>query len=435
MIPSALRWLGRSLGTLILAFILAVIVWVSAVTDGNPNEERDFPRLIPIEIIGQDANLLMIGSMPAQVRVRLDAPRSVWTQLTSESNALRAYVDLTGLAPGKYTVPVHVDIHPRPVRLEQLDPQEVEITLEALSTRTFPVTLLVDGTPSLGYAAGEASVDPGELTVSGPESLVSRVKELRATLNIANATNDVDLSLPLTALDAEGNVVNGLTINPKQTNIRLPIRLLGGYRNVIVKVITTGQVANGYKLTNIFVTPPNVIVFSTDPKLVDELPGYVETEPLNLTNASDDLETRLDLSLPRGVSVVGDSKVLVQVSVAAIESNLTVSLPVELTNLTPGLEAEVAPTTVDVILVGPVPVLDMLKPSDIRVSVDLSGYGEGTYRIIPIVELLPERVTVVSILPPTVDVTIKTLPTPTPTPTPRPTPTPSAALSTPGKPH
>ena len=35
-----LRWLAKNFGTLLTAFILAVIVWVSAVIASDPNEEH-----------------------------------------------------------------------------------------------------------------------------------------------------------------------------------------------------------------------------------------------------------------------------------------------------------------------------------------------------------------------------------------------------------
>ena len=79
------------------------------------------------------------------------------------------------------------------------------------------------------------------------------------------------------------------------------------------------------------------------------------------------------------------------------------------------LEAKIAPGTVDVILSGPVPVLNDLQPSDIRVIVNLENYQEGTHQVIPIVDFLPVDVQKVSILPATVEVTITVEPTATPT--------------------
>ena len=49
-----LRWLGRNISTLLIAFILASIVWASAVTAVDPNEERVFD--IPIEVLGKNTN-------------------------------------------------------------------------------------------------------------------------------------------------------------------------------------------------------------------------------------------------------------------------------------------------------------------------------------------------------------------------------------------
>ena len=144
-------------------------------------------------------------------------------------------------------------------------------------------------------------------------------------------------------LDAEGQVVSGLTISPEAVTVTQPITLLGGYRYVIVRAVSTGQVDTGYRVTNIFVTPVGVVVFSSDPELVNNLPGYVETQPIDLTGKDDDFETLVDLNLPSGISVVGDSKVLVQVSIATIESSLAISLPVEVIGLAPGLMASLNP--------------------------------------------------------------------------------------------
>ena len=119
------------------------------------------------------------------------------------------------------------------------------------------------------------------------------------------------------------------------------------------------------------------------------------------------------------------SKVLVQVSVATVESSLAISLPVEVIGLAPGLTASVDPVVVNVILSGPVPVLNTLGPTDVRVVVDLTGYDVGTYQFTPQVNILPERVQLTSILPATVTVTITLVPTPTQTVTPNGTTTPS----------
>jgi len=428
MIVSILRWLGRNLSTLITAFILAIVVWVSAVIATDPNQELVYPSAIPIDMIGLDPSLLRVGDIQTEVNVTLNAPRSVWTQLTSDDKAIQAWIDLSNLGSGNHTVPVQVKTDRKPVRIIQINPKEIRLTLEPLITKVYSVTLIIKGEPALGYEAGLATSQPSQVTVSGAESRVSLVKEVHTELNIAETSKTITTILPLTAVGANGAIVDGVTITPDSTTIKQPINLLYGYRNVIVKVITKGQVANGYTLTNIQVTPNNVIVTSSDPQRLNELPGYVETMPLDLTGLQNYVESLLDLELPEGISVVNDQKVLVQVSVAPIESNLTLSLPIEMIGLKPGLEVVIAPLTVDVYLSGPVPILSTLKPSDLRVVVDLAGKDPGIYTIIPTVDFLPAGIKITSFMPAAIDVTITLAPTPTPTPTPdfTPTPTPTA---------
>jgi YbbR domain-containing protein len=169
------------------------------------------------------------------------------------------------------------------------------------------------------------------------------------------------------------------------------------------------------------VFPPVVTIFSADPQLVTNLPGVVETQPLDLQNAQDDINTRLSINLPAGVSIIGEQTVLIQAGVSPIESSVTLAgEKVEIIGLENGLTAVISPTTVDVIISGPLSLLDTLTRQGVRATVDLTGLPAGTYQITPKVEILIADVIVESILPNTVEVIISPIQnisvTPSPTP-------------------
>jgi YbbR domain-containing protein len=403
---------------LILALVLAVVVWISAVTAANPNIEQT--RSVSLDLVGLDPDMLVVGSVPTQVRVTLEAPSSVMDSMSTSENAVQAWVDISGSEPGTHDLEVQVQINPsyRPVRRSSVIPEFVSITLEPLLTRTYPINLEVTGEPAVGYQKGRLSSEPSSVTISGAASLVTQIEEVNASMDISGATETIDRDIALVAVDQNGEPVSGVTITPLDVSVIQPIFLQGGYRNVIVRVVTTGQPANGYKLTNITVSPLNMVVFSSDPQLVNDLPGYVETEPVDLTDAVDDIDTYVVINLPEGVTMVGEQFVLVQVSIAAIEGSLTMSLPVIPIGLLPIHTAVISPESVDVILSGPVPVLDTLTPDDIRVIVDVSDLELGTYQLEPIVDVIPDRIVVEAVLPSTVEVEIIIAPTPTPTTTP-----------------
>lgn len=415
MLVSPLRWLISNLSALLLAFALAVVVWISAVTEADPNVERI--RTVPIEVIGQNRDMLLINMETDQVRITLRTPQSVWERYGAAENALEAWVDLTGLDSGQHLVEVQYRINPSftPVRVVQVSPDVITIEQQLLDSRSFPVNLEITGEPVVGYQKGLAARNPATVTVSGPAEQVAQVEEVRAALDITDATETIQTSVPLLPVNGSGDPVEGVNVTPSEVEVTQPITLQESYRNVVVRVVTTGQVANGYKLTNISVAPPNVVVFSPNPDLVNSLPSFVETEPIDLTGATDDLETFVDLNLPEGVSVTGDPTVLVQVSIGVLEDSLRVTLPVSPVGLLPGQAAVISPDMVDVILSGPVPILNRMTSTDVRVIADLRGLDFGTHQVDLSVDVLPDQVQVETILPSTVEVEIITAPTTTPT--------------------
>lgn len=403
-----LRRLMRLLPTLLTAFVLALAVWISAVTSRDPLEERPYPSPLPIEIVGQDPGLVITSTLPTSVNVVLSAPQTIWTLITAEPGAVRAFIDLSGLEAGTHSIPVQVQITPRPVRKVSQSPQMLTITMENLARKDFPITLIRRGSPAVGYIADEPTLSQSSVSVTGPESLVNRVGEVRAVLDISQAAETINRTLNLQAVDSNDILINGLTLSPDRVTVNQVISQRFGYRNVVVKVVVLGQVATGYRLTNISVFPPAVTVFSADPQVVSDLPGFIETEPLNINGLKDDLDISISLALPPGISVVGEqTQVLVRVGVAAIESSLTLpNIPVEITGLQPGLSAEIAPESLTIILSGPVALLDRLRASDVRAVVDLSALAEGIYQIEPEVEILITELKVETLLPGTVEVEI-----------------------------
>ncbi|MEA2007763.1 MAG: hypothetical protein U9O54_01465, partial [Chloroflexota bacterium] len=239
------------------------------------------------------------------------------------------------------------------------------------------------------------------------------IATVEVVLDISGADETIDTALALRPLDDMGEQVLNVSLNPETISVTQVVELLGGYRNVAVKVVTVGQVAPGYRVMSITPAPTTVMIFSEDFALVNQLLGYVETEPLDLTDADDYVEAILELNLPESITVVGDSHVLAQVSVTAFRDSLKISREVEVIGLLPGLQAMVAPVQIDVIIYGPVPVLDSLTLRDVRVIVDLTNLGVGVYTITPTVDILPEDLREEAILPITVEVTIIEVPTPT----------------------
>lgn len=417
-----LTWLWDNLSTIALSLVLSAAIWVAAVTAEDPTEVRPFPSPISIEYINLPEGLILVGEAPSEGSVVVRAPSSVWEQMTDED--LHLAVDLSGMSAGPHLVSVVPSLDVRPAQVVSFEPLSVRIILEQSLSREIPITVAVSGEPALGFRASTPSVSPVSAIVSGPASRVDQVIELQALADITGQRATIDARLNLIPIGNDGRQVPGVTVQPDQAMIQVPITQRGGFREVAVRVVVEGSVEPGHYLTNVSVTPPIVTVFSSDPRAVDSLPGFVETVPLQLTGARQDIERRLAINLPQGVSLVGEQDVLVQVSIAAILESRTITLAVEMQGLGPSLFAQPSPDTVGVIVTGPLTSLEALALDSMRAILDLLDLGPGTHQVTPKVIGLPGDVTVQTILPATIEIQISTSPLPTPAPPAAPSPGP-----------
>jgi len=260
--------------------------------------------------------------------------------------------------------------------------------------------------------------------ISGPKSIVDRAARARVLVDLEGVRENIDQATAIQILDEKNEVIRGLTLTPDTVHVTIPVSQQGGFRDVAVKVIVQGQQAAGYRLENISVFPPVVTVFASQPELVNALPGVVETQPLDLQDAHEDISTRLALNLPENVTIVGSQKtVQVNVAISPIQTSLTLlNQKINVIGLPEGMAAQVLPQTVDVIISGPVPVLEALTPQDVNVTVDVTGLELGTHQLTPKVDVLVDNVLVESILPGTIEVVLSPPVTPTITPFPTKTP-------------
>lgn len=419
-----MKWLIENTRTLLIAIILAVIVWISAVNISDPNLTQQYPKPVAIELVGLDPNMVVVGDLPENLTLSLIAPRSIWNEMTADDGAVRAIVDLSGVEEGTHTIKVSLQITSRPVEVISRSDETVEVTLERVASKKLGVDLILRGEPAIGYETRGATFEPREVTISGPASLVDQVSTAEVELVIAGLRQDIQDDLAVTLRDKGGNPVRGLTLSPSVISVSQPILQLGGYRDIAVKVNISGQQAGGYRVTNISVFPPVVTVYSQNPALVADMPGFVETEPFNLNGGSEDIDTRVALVLPSGVEVIGDQTVNVQVGISAIEGSLTLKgLPVQIVGLDAAESAKLSPNSLDLIITGPLPELDALKTSDITILVDVTGLGFGTHQLTPSITFVQQNIKTQAINPGTIEVIISPS-TGTPTGTLTPTQTP-----------
>lgn len=398
-----MRKILGEVGSFILALSIAIIIWIVAEREENPVVKGTFPHKIPLEIVNLSPNLAIVGTLPGYVELTILTPSAKWSSLTPGD--FRAWIDLKGKNIGYHEIEVMASSSVRGVKVLETRPEKVAVKIEEKVEKEMPVKVKVLDLPPLGYyISGVPEAEPSTARFYGPKSYAEKVVGLVAEVTIGGSKESFSRKATVKAVDANGDEVPEIKIEPAIVLVNVNIVQRAGFKDVSVLMKIEGQPAPGYRISNVSVTPSVVTVMGS-PAIIDKIPGYVETEPVNIKGAKESISMQVNLNLPEGVSVLGSPTVLVTVEIKPVEGGITLEKAVTIQGLQPGYKASVAPENVKVILAGPLPLLAELKPENVQIIVNLVGLKPGTYKLRPVASV-PEGIKVESIIPETLEVIV-----------------------------
>lgn len=325
----------------------------------------------------------------------------------------KATIDVTGLKPGTHQVPISIQIGISPVQIISVTPNAATVTIEEFETREYPIVVEETGEIPTAFRSDAPVLSQETVEISGTVTQLDKISKVAVLLERDNNTETIEETLPVYAYTEEGRNVRDVTITPDKVKVTEEIRMRGGYRILSVKLSVKGEISAGYRVDNLEVDPGFVTVYSADKELLNSLNSFIETETIMLDEITATTNRKVSLNVPEGITLVGETTVTVNIVVSAVEGTQTFSqIPVSAVGIDDGLEAYVSPSDIDVYLAGPLISLSEVEPGDIHAIVDLKDLGEGSYQLVPMVEVASNNpITVNSIQPQTIDVQITVIPT------------------------
>ena len=408
---SRTRWrrLIQQLGTLALSIVLALIVWLIAITQQDPLIQREFGERVPVVVRGLPETLQPLQDLSKEtVRVMLQAPKSSWDNLTIDD--FSAFIDLSGLGEGVHDVDVTVEVVDPRVDILSVTRPELRVQLDRTMEKEVAVRVDVMDSTAFGFDWQPPLVTPMTVTVRGPETQVTQVSAAVAEVYLRNAKNQVERTQALVVQNAQEQPVQRVEVSPAEVRVIVPVEEWPGRKEVAVRVNLDGQPAAGYRLSTVRVNPSTVVLLG-NAEVLSAVPGFVETEPVALAGATSEIQRRLQLRVPADVSVLEGETVDVTATITPIEGGTTVRQAPVIQGLGAGLEANVALDTLDVILSGPLPLLESLGADDVFVMLDLTGLLPGNHTVAPRV-VAPTEIRAEGVIPEQVEVVITVKSTP-----------------------
>ena len=182
------RTMRSTPGLLLLSLLLGSALWVFVTEEENPTRIDTLSAPLSVQAVNVESGLAVANQLPT-VEVRLAAPDERWEDIISGAGDFSAFVNLDGLTERDQEVRVQVEISGiRGVRVVETIPETVTVNLEDLTSVQVPVRVRPVGTLPLGYELGSTSAEQSTVTITGPESLVVRVNDAVADLNVTGLT-------------------------------------------------------------------------------------------------------------------------------------------------------------------------------------------------------------------------------------------------------
>lgn len=301
------RWLSSDAAVRVLSVLVALLIWVYVTAQGSPTVTQTL-RGVPVQWVNVPPGLAVTAVEPAEVDVRVRGPARLVSDL--DGSRVQATVNLRGEAAGPAPHAVHVRT-PSGVQVVGVDPPQVVVHLERLAEREVPVAVEVAGRPAPGMRLGEARADPPVLRVRGAARAVAAVSRAVAGVDVEGAGRNVEVRVPVYAVDADGRPVLGVTLVPDQVAVRVPVARREPLRLVPIAVPLEGTPAEGAAVLAVHAEPAAALVRAPDE--VAERLGPVRTQPVSVQGAAETLEVEVPVEPPPGVEFLGPERVRVTV--------------------------------------------------------------------------------------------------------------------------
>jgi YbbR domain-containing protein len=389
----------------VAAIVLATLLYIGLVAT---QATATFPGPIAVQVLNRPAGTVITNQLRAVDEVRYLAPSDLG-RLTADN--FTATIDIANLEPtgGPSSVPVSIVANDPRVQILDWRPRTIQVTLDQEITAEVPVTVSRSAAPA-GTAAGQTVFSPQQVTVRGASAAVRRVVGVQVDVQLDSPIT-FDREVQGTAVDAGGTPVTGVEIIPRTIHVTIPLITNQQSRSVPVNAVFTGTPAPGFHVASVSVSPLTITLQGDADQLV--LLATADTAPISLDGASRDVVQKVSLALPAGVTPVETVEVSVTAHITAITETRTYQAGLRLDGGDPNFEYALSVQSVLLTVFGSTADLDRLGAAPITVGLDVSGLAPGRHQL-TVVPSLPSAITVVSISPVTVNVTVVAPPSPLP---------------------
>ncbi|MDY3250570.1 MAG: CdaR family protein [Candidatus Choladocola sp.] len=405
----------RNLGLKFLSLLVAFLIWLLVVNVDNPTKSI-LIKDVEINVINEESvteiDKVFDIISDETVIIKVTERRSVLNSLTKEDFTVVA--DMENLNEMN-SVPLTVTCRNPAVTLDEMEivPSSMKVKLEQKKQSEFVVTVNTTGKPDNGFEVGRTEVVQGKtVQIAGPESILNRIGQVVANVNVAGMKTDQRVTAVLQVYDKNGDPVQMSRLQIKDSSgvllsdntVKVDVLLWEVMADIPVEVKTVGTPAEGYQLAGVTTIPVTVNLVGTQEALARLNGKIVLEEAISIDGATENIEEDLDITETlnniEGLRLVADADPTISVSVQIEKKgDRTLQIPLsnlEITNKPENMILTFSPADVIPVVIHAAEGDSDIEAAAVKATIDLSDCVEpGVYEI-PVEIELPEGYELVS---------------------------------------
>lgn len=363
---------------ILISIILAFSFWLFVQTEDTNDRDKtvnNIPVILSRESVLEDQNLMVTDISSERVSLSWHGPFSVVRLL--DSTNVSVSVDVSRITePGTYELTYDVNypstVAYSSISLQSSNPESISVTVSRISSRDIEIQPFLRGGVAEGYQAGEFTVFPESVYITGTESEVNKIRAVYVILEQEELSESFAGDLPLILVDDQGNELSseGLRLSTETAYVTLPVVVI---REIELAVdFIPGGGATSQNVTY-RIDPPTITV-SGSKKDVEYL-SSISLGSIDLSQVMGSKVTEFPIYMPDGVeNISGFATATVRVTVRGLSTKEFEVDNIQTINVPEGYTATLSTLVRTVVVRGPEEALSRVYASQISMVADLSGY-------------------------------------------------------------
>lgn len=397
--------LTNNWGLKLIAILFALILWFAVINVDDPVVSKNFKN-VPVQLVNTE--VLTEAGMTYEIldntavveNITIYGPRTLVESL-SESDII-AKADMNDITVAN-TVAINVSVDARnsaKITNIRSSLECVKLNIEESKNKQMVINATTTGKLASGYIVGGIELDQNRITVSGPESVVSKIATAKVNVDVAESSSDVATYGTVRLYDKNGVEIQSDLLVKSTEKVHINVNIVPT-KYVPVKYQVVGTPAEGYAVAEDGITCDimTVLIAGETEVLRDVDAIVIPGEELNVEDMTETKEFVVSLKnyLPDNI-IWGDKeydgKVTIKVPVEEVVTEVVELLQsnITITNVPEGKQVSLVdvPDYIELEVTGVVSNVRKVMTGEVTATVDmnavlpetgLSAWLEGTYEV------------------------------------------------------